>query len=193
MPHMVSPEEQEVQVVSYDARWPGDYARESPLVARSFRDLVAIEHIGSTAVPGLRAKPIVDILVGDHDESPPSTTVLAALEALGYEFHGEDRRRPGRWFWRKRGATSFNVSRVPFGSDLWNDNLVFRDYLSQPGHLTRALRPRTHAIWHPNPARAPDRPYRIVYRISGNTVVVLAVLDGRRDLQDVLLERLVRS
>ena len=36
------------------------------------------------------------------------------------------------------------------------------------------------------------RPYRIVYRISGNTVVVLAVLDGRRDLQDVLLERLVR-
>jgi addiction module RelE/StbE family toxin len=36
------------------------------------------------------------------------------------------------------------------------------------------------------------RPYRIVYRISGETVVVLAVLDGRRDLEDLLLERLVR-
>jgi GrpB-like predicted nucleotidyltransferase (UPF0157 family) len=129
MSRMVSPEEYDVQVVPYDARWPGDYTRESPLVARSFGDLVAIEHIGSTAVPGLRAKPIVDILVGDRDESPPSTTVLVALEALGYEFHGEDGRRPGRWFWRKRGATSFNVSRVPFGSEPWKDNLIFRDYL----------------------------------------------------------------
>ena len=37
------------------------------------------------------------------------------------------------------------------------------------------------------------RPYRIVYRISGDTVTVLAVLDGRRDLEDLLLERLLRT
>lgn len=37
------------------------------------------------------------------------------------------------------------------------------------------------------------RPYRMVYRISGDTVIVLAVLDSRRDLEDVLLERLVRG
>lgn len=37
------------------------------------------------------------------------------------------------------------------------------------------------------------RPYRLVYRLDGDTVTVLAVLDGRRDLEDVLLERLVRT
>ncbi len=37
------------------------------------------------------------------------------------------------------------------------------------------------------------RPYRILYRLSGDTVTVLAVFDGRRDLEDVLLERLLRS
>ena len=37
------------------------------------------------------------------------------------------------------------------------------------------------------------RPYRIVYRIDGDTVAVLAVFDGRRELEDVLLERLVRT
>lgn len=37
------------------------------------------------------------------------------------------------------------------------------------------------------------RPHRLVYRIEGDTVVVLAVLDGRRDLEDLLLERLLRS
>jgi GrpB-like predicted nucleotidyltransferase (UPF0157 family) len=129
MPRIVSPEEHGVQVVSYDARWPAAYARESVLVARCFEDLAEIEHFGSTSVQGLRAKPIVDILVGVHGASPPSRAVLTALEALGYELHGEDGRRPGRWFWRKRGATNFNVSRVPFGSELWKDNLILRDYL----------------------------------------------------------------
>ena len=37
------------------------------------------------------------------------------------------------------------------------------------------------------------RPYRLVYRIEGDTVTVLAVIDGRRDLEDVLLERLLRT
>jgi plasmid stabilization system protein ParE len=37
------------------------------------------------------------------------------------------------------------------------------------------------------------RPYRLVYRVAGETVVVLALLDGRRELEDVLLERLIRS
>ncbi len=125
-----SVEESEIAVVPHDPEWAGLYDEEAGRVESAFGGRCAgVEHIGSTAVPDLLAKPIVDILVAGAHGGAPSSAELEALAALGYFFLGEDGRRPGRWFWRKRGRASFNLSLVPSMSDLWHDNLLVRDYL----------------------------------------------------------------
>jgi GrpB-like predicted nucleotidyltransferase (UPF0157 family) len=123
-------EESEISVVPHDPSWARLYVGASRGVEAAFAGrCAAIEHIGSTAVPGLLAKPIIDILVASIDGTAPSTAELEALTAQSYVFLGEDGRRPGRWFWRKRGPVSFNLSLVPHASDLWRSNLLLRDYL----------------------------------------------------------------
>jgi GrpB-like predicted nucleotidyltransferase (UPF0157 family) len=125
----MSAEESWVEVQGYDARWPQIYVYEASKVKKALGDYaVGLEHFGSTAVPGLAAKPIVDILVGTRD-SGVTETMLASLSALDYEFLGEDGRRPGRFFFRKRGKEAFNLSIVPFGGDLWAENIRIRDFL----------------------------------------------------------------
>ena len=136
MPHWVrchtgtvSAEEPWVQVVAYDRRWAKYYQAESAAISTALGDYASgIQHFGSTAVPGLIAKPIVDILVGVQPGSGPHAAI-EGLAALGYEYLGEDGRRPGRYFWRKRGLSSFNVSVVPYLGVLWVSNLAVRDFL----------------------------------------------------------------
>lgn len=125
-----SVEESGISVVPHDPGWARLYIEEAGRVEATFgARCAAVEHIGSTAVPGLLAKPIVDILVASVDGTAPSTDELEALAAQSYVFLGEDGRRPGRWFWRKRGRVFFNLSLVPRTSDLWRDNVLVRDYL----------------------------------------------------------------
>jgi len=123
-------EESWVEVLPSDPIWALWYAEESAPIAAAFAPRAAgIEHFGSTAVAGLAAKPIVDVLVGVTDKGAPIRAELERMETCGYTFLGQDGRRPERWFWRKRGARSFNVSLVPYGGLLWEQNLLLRDYL----------------------------------------------------------------
>jgi len=125
-----SVEESDISVVPHDPEWARLYVQEALLLETLFgRRCAAVEHIGSTSVPHLLAKPIVDILVASVDGAAPSSAELEALAARSYVFLGEDERRPGRWFWRKRAGVSFNLSLVPATSELWRDNLLVRDYL----------------------------------------------------------------
>jgi GrpB-like predicted nucleotidyltransferase (UPF0157 family) len=127
---LLSVEESEIVVVPHNPEWARLYDDEAGRVESAFgKRCAGVEHIGSTAVPDLLAKPIVDVLVAGVDGGAPSPAELEALAVLGYVFLGEDGRRPGRWFWRKRGPSSFNLSLVPSTSDLWHDNLLVRDYL----------------------------------------------------------------
>jgi GrpB-like predicted nucleotidyltransferase (UPF0157 family) len=86
-----------IVVVDHDPRWPRLYEEESRRIADALDDaVVELEHIGSTAVPGLAAKPIVDILAGLRTlELRPGA--IQAMEELGYEFLGEYG-LPGRLF-----------------------------------------------------------------------------------------------
>ena len=80
---------QHITVVPYDPAWPGLYEAEAQAIAGVLgQRLTAIHHIGSTAVPGLAAKPVIDIMpvvraVTEADEC------RADFEALGYEYLGE--------------------------------------------------------------------------------------------------------
>jgi GrpB-like predicted nucleotidyltransferase (UPF0157 family) len=125
----VDAEEFWVEVRAYDEGWVTTYETEAEAI-RSVLGAYAlgVEHFGSTAVPGLLSKPIVDILIGSDDGSDPRVATTG-LARLGYEYLGEDGRRPGRYFWRKRGADAFNVSLVLFLGEMWQSNLAVRDFL----------------------------------------------------------------
>ena len=120
-----------VEIADYDPEYEGRYRGERDRVRLGLATAsLKFEHIGSTAVPGLAGKPIVDLMLG------ASPGVWAALEelrprvvALGYEDLGEAG-VPGRICFRKRTALrAFNLALVEHDGPLWRDNLAVRDYL----------------------------------------------------------------
>ena len=114
-------------VVAYDSEWPAQFAREAARLREGLDHTAqAIEHIGSTAVPNLAAKPVVDVMVGVNDLS--TTDDLAdQLAVLDYEDCGG---AEGRRYFRKRGeGQHFNLQLMEYGSQSWRANILFRDYL----------------------------------------------------------------
>jgi GrpB-like predicted nucleotidyltransferase (UPF0157 family) len=126
-----------VEIVDYDPAWPAAFAAEAEhLRAVLPPDLVGrIEHFGSTAVPGLAAKPIIDMMVEVPDLDAVRSRIAPILTALGYEFFWRPV-DPGRpeidyaWFIRRdaKGRRTHHVHFVPPGSPYW-DRLRFRDRL----------------------------------------------------------------
>ena len=94
-------------VVEYDPAWPGIYEVERTLLAPAFGAyLLDIQHVGSTSVAGLAAKPIIDIAVAT-DRYPLPDETIAAVEALGYEHRGENG-VPRRHYFRKYAAMEYH-------------------------------------------------------------------------------------
>jgi len=86
-----------IVIVDYDAGWPGRYMAHRDRVARALGPTArSIEHIGSTAVPGLAAKPIIDLLVAVQDLDEESLMV-PAMQSAGYHLRV---REPGHRMFR---------------------------------------------------------------------------------------------
>ena len=119
-----------VRVVPYDPAWPDLYeaevARLAPILA-AHGVLLAFEHMGSTAVPGLAAKPILDILAGRHSDLARDEAI-AAIEAAGYIYRGEQG-IPNRDFFRRGTPRQYHLHLAAVGGEFWNDHLAFRNYL----------------------------------------------------------------
>ena len=129
-----------VEVVPHDPRWRDAFEAEAERVAAALcENVVAIHHVGSTAIPGIHAKPVVDLLVevGDLAEVDARS---AAMESLGYEVMGEYG-IPGRRFFRKddrEGTRTHNVHAFQAGSGEVERHLAFRDYMiAHPGDAQR--------------------------------------------------------
>jgi GrpB-like predicted nucleotidyltransferase (UPF0157 family) len=119
--------ESRVELVDHDPTWAELFEDERAKLTGVFDGrVVAIEHIGSTAVPDLCAKPIVDVLVGLR-ELELTDEDIATMRALGYEYLGEYG-RPGRLFFRKQPRTH-HVHVVAHGGEHWDRQLTFRDAL----------------------------------------------------------------
>ena len=117
-------------VVSHDELWPGLFAAESAALAAAFGGRATeIHHVGSTSVPGLPAKPIIDILVVTDDIGQVDS-LNPALIALGYEPQGEYG-IPGRRFFTKGGDVKRSHHVHVFQQDHPEVSamLDFRDYL----------------------------------------------------------------
>jgi GrpB-like predicted nucleotidyltransferase (UPF0157 family) len=95
--------------------------------------VVAIEHIGSTAVPGLGAKPIIDIMVGLRRLSD-AEDCIEPLRGIGYEYVPElEAEIPERRYFHK-GPSSvpekhYHLHMVEIHGEFWNIQILFRDYL----------------------------------------------------------------
>ena len=93
---------------------------------------IRLEHIGSTAVPGMSAKPVIDILAGRPPQSRPAP-YIAAIRQLGYEHKGAFG-VPGREYFRRGSPRSHHVHLVSWSSAVWEEHLLFRDLLrADPG------------------------------------------------------------
>jgi GrpB-like predicted nucleotidyltransferase (UPF0157 family) len=119
-----------VRVVPYHDAWPVLYAAEiarmAPVLAAAGVSLV-LEHTGSTAVPGLAAKPIIDILAGLPAEEGRSAAIVA-LRAAGYVHRGEQE-IPGRDFFRRGEPRQYHLHLTRVDSAFWHDHRTFRDWL----------------------------------------------------------------
>ena len=136
---------EEVAVVPYDPRWPEMFEQEQlHLLSCLPADLVKrIEHFGSTAVPGLSAKPIVDILVEVTSLDETRRRIAPSLEVQGYDYFwrpswGDDTPPFYAWFIKRdrNGKRTHHIHMVESRFEHW-DRLLFRDYLIEHPDVAR--------------------------------------------------------
>ena len=119
-----------IEVAPYDARWPAAFEQERALLAEALGPWLAgpPEHIGSTAVPGLAAKPVIDSMAPVHTLAASRPAIEAARE-LGY-VHYPYKPDVMHWFCKPSAAhRTHHLHLVPLGSPLWRERLAFRDAL----------------------------------------------------------------
>lgn len=121
-----------VIIVDYNPRWPALYEEEKGrLLGVIGHKVVAIEHVGSTAVPGLGAKPVIDITIAVR-RLADAEECIELLQSAGYEYVPEfEDSMPERRYFRKGspGARSHHIHMVELTSDFWERHLLFRDFL----------------------------------------------------------------
>ena len=121
---------QHITVVNYDPEWPSKYVRERDYITEILKDnCISIYHIGSTSVPGLAAKPIIDIMAVVRSLEQ-ADTVAEKFSEIGYEYLGEFG-ITGRRYLRKGGDERTHQIHI-FQADDWNNigrHLAFRDYM----------------------------------------------------------------
>jgi GrpB-like predicted nucleotidyltransferase (UPF0157 family) len=117
-------------LVPYDPVWPDLFAAERERLLGLFAAAglaVTLEHIGSTAIPGLAAKPILDIL-GGYPEDASVNDYIDVLATGGYVHRGEQG-IPGREFFRRGNPRSYHLHLARIHGQFWRDHLDFRDRL----------------------------------------------------------------
>ena len=144
-----------IEIVDHDPAWPGLFeGAAARLRAAAPSLIVAVEHIGSTAVPGLAAKPIIDLMpavapgrLDDLDRC------VAPVVALGYEYIAdyEDELPYRRFFRLRRPDERHNVHLVELGGEFWARHLAFRDILRRRPDvavesLLASVWPRPHQV-----------------------------------------------
>lgn len=132
---------EEVALHPYNTSWPQAFeAERSRLLSLFPGELVAVEHIGSTAVPGLKAKPVIDLLGGVRSINDAERLALPLCQA-GYTtsaaFNASLSDR--KWFMRwADGHRTHHLHLVVHGGPVWHDRLAFRNALRSRPELAAA-------------------------------------------------------
>jgi GrpB-like predicted nucleotidyltransferase (UPF0157 family) len=132
-----------LRLADYDPAWPARFAAEAARIAGALGALArGVEHVGSTAVPGLAGKPVLDVAVAVASMAD-ADACIAPLESLGYAYrgpHGDDPRR--RYYVRDDAAgrrlAQLHLYVLPAAA--WDGKLAFRDALRADPRLAAAGR-----------------------------------------------------
>ncbi|HUL67583.1 MAG TPA: GrpB family protein [Burkholderiaceae bacterium] len=130
----------EVGILAYQAAWDAGFRAQAEVLQRALAPLAPhIEHVGTTAVPGTAARPIIDVLVG---VAQPSATefLLESLRIHGYRAsdrrEGSDINTRLLTLWQ-RGLPTHHVHVVEYLGSSWREMLLFRDVLRIDARLAR--------------------------------------------------------
>ena len=163
-----------VELTPYSPLWPAVFEVERDRIAALFAgEDVAIEHIGSTAVPGLGAKPIIDVMLGVADLALVEARV-EALVAEGYRYVKEfELSIPDRRYFDKRDGQPgrFHLHAVVKGSPFWVRHLAFRDAL-------RADPALAERYWKVKQRMAARHPHDRTAYTEGKTDFIRGVIQG---------------
>jgi len=121
-----------VELETYNTSWPDVFNIEKEMLHAAIgQNNLVIEHIGSTAIPGLSAKPIIDIMVGLHDYAIAGE-LLQGMSHMGYRYMAEyEESIPDRKFFLKSsgGERSHHVHMVQLNEEYWDRHMFFRNHL----------------------------------------------------------------
>lgn len=163
-----------IEVVSYDEAWKSHFTREADQLSRIFLDeLLEIHHIGSTAIPGMKAKPIIDIIPVVKDISRIDRFYPSLID-LGYDPKGENG-IPGRRFFCKGGDNrTHHVHVFQMGNPQIERHLAFRDYLRTHPEASRAycnLKEKLAASYRANPSAYNDGKSELIQQIEQEAIL----------------------
>jgi GrpB-like predicted nucleotidyltransferase (UPF0157 family) len=132
-----------VFIAPYDPNWPKLFEQEKARLADALGEhFVDIQHIGSTSVPGLGAKPILDIMIAVRTLAEADQFCIQPIVDLGYEYvKAFEAETPHRRYFRKEnadGVRTHHIHLVEINSQWWVDHLLFRDYLRANPKARRA-------------------------------------------------------
>lgn len=133
----------EVALAEYDPAWPAMYEAEAARLreALPLGLILVMEHFGSTAIPGLIAKPVIDILVAVPSVEEARRLAVAPMEALGYAFWADNPKRDRLFFVKGLPPSAphrtHHVHMTEPDGEMWR-RLAFRDHLRRhPGEAAR--------------------------------------------------------
>jgi GrpB-like predicted nucleotidyltransferase (UPF0157 family) len=150
---------EEIGVVPYDPRWPELFEREKAHLREVLPAglLYRVEHFGSTAVPGMAAKPVVDILAGVVSLEEAKRLAVPVLESEGYEYFwrpslGDHTPPYYAWFIKRGpgGVRTHHIHMVERHFGHW-DRLLFRDYLAEFPEAAREYRDLKYRLSRDHP------------------------------------------
>lgn len=119
---------EKVHIEKYNPQWVTYFQEEAQRIHQAISNTkYHIEHIGSTSIRKMWAKPIIDILLG-VDDFPPNQKFINSIEKLGYEYMKEAS-HVDRLYFILRAGIDYNIHIVKFNNEIWNKDLQFRDFL----------------------------------------------------------------
>jgi GrpB-like predicted nucleotidyltransferase (UPF0157 family) len=121
-----------ITLSEYDPEWPKIFEIEKQSILKTTSTwIIAVEHIGSTSIPGLIAKPIIDILAAVQSLDD-AVHIIPPLTSIGYTYCPENEVSiPERRFFNKHpgGNDGFHLHVVEYGGSFWKRHIAFRNYL----------------------------------------------------------------
>jgi len=162
--------DQPITLESHSPLWQQKFKAEEQLIRKTIPGFIygRIEHVGSTAIPTILAKPTVDIMVGIEslEQARPAIQTLATISYCYWPY----KKTVMHWFCKPSAEErEFHLHLIPFQSRLWQERIFFRNYLNEYPEVAHAYEQLKKHLWK-------RYPYDREQYSSGKTDFVTKVL-----------------